>query len=81
MDGHGLRPPAGAQVYTPTEAAEGELGFFLMSDGTDRPYRCHLRSPSFFHGQIVERLLPGCKLPAAEGIFVSMNISAAEMDR
>ena len=81
MNGHGLRPPAGAQVYAPTEAAEGELGFFLMSDGTDRPYRCHLRSPSFFHGQIVERLLTGCKLPAAESVFVSMNIIAAEMDR
>ena len=81
MDGHGLRPPAGADVYMPTEAPEGELGFFLLSDGTDRPYRCHLRSPSFFQGQIVERVLTGCKLPAAEGVFVSMNVNAAEMDR
>ena len=34
MDGHGLRPPTGAEVYAPTESANGELGFFLVSDGT-----------------------------------------------
>ena len=42
----GLRPPVG-EIYDATEAANGELGFYLVSDGTGRPYRLHARAPCF----------------------------------
>ena len=81
MDGHGLRPPAGAEVYAPTESANGELGFFLVSDGTDRPYRCRLRPPSLFHAQILDKLILGTTITIAPSVVASMNIVPAEMDR
>ena len=81
MDGHGLRPPTGAEVYAPTESANGELGFFLVSDGTDRPYRCRLRPPSLFHAQILDKLILGTTIAIAPSVVASMNIVAAEMDR
>lgn len=81
MDGHGLRPPAGAQVYRPVEAATGELGVFLLSDGTDRPYRLHLRSPSLHQAQILPHLLRGASLEDVPVIVASFGIDSAEMDR
>jgi len=81
MAGHGLRPPAGAQAYCPTEAHTGELGFFLVSDGTDRPRRLHLRAPSLFHSQVLTSLLPGTRLGDAAALVASMDPVAGEMDR
>jgi len=81
MEGHGLRPPAGTQVYRPTEAHTGELGFYLVSDGTDRPRRLHLRPPSLYHAQILTFLLPGTRLGDAAALVASLDVVAGEMDR
>jgi len=81
MDGHGLRPEPGAQAYLPVEAATGELGLFLHSDGTGRPYRAHLRSPSLRQAQVLPQLLCGAHLEDVPLIVASLGICAAEMDR
>lgn len=81
MDGHGLQPPAGAQVYLPTESPNGELGFFIVSDGTDRPYRLRLRTPSFAHYQIFPRLIEGATLADIGVVLGSLNVVAGEVDR
>lgn len=81
MEGHGLRPPAGAQVYRPTETHTGELGFYLVSDGTDRPRRLHMRVPSLYHAQILTSLLTGTRLGDGAALVASMDVVAGEMDR
>lgn len=81
MDGHGLRPPPGSQVYQPVEGATGELGIFVLSDGTGRPYRLHLRSPSLMQAQVLADLLRGVHLEDAPVVVASLGICAAEMDR
>lgn len=81
MDGHGLQPSAGVQAYVPTEGAEGELGFFLVSDGTDKPYRLRARTPSFAHYQYFPRLLEGMALAEVDSVLASLNVSPEEVDR
>ncbi len=81
MDGHGIRLPAGAGVYVPTEAANGEFGFYLVGDGTDRPYRVRVRAPSLMHYQILENNILGCDLGDAATTLASLNIAPGEVDR
>lgn len=81
MDGHGHRPAPGAQVYLPTESADGELAFYLLSDGNGKPRRVHLRSPSLYHFQLAPALLPGVRRSRAAGVVASLNVVAPEMDR
>jgi len=80
MDGHGHRPLPGT-AYLPTESADGELAFWLAADGTGKPAAVHLRSPSLYHFQLLEHLLPGTRLENAPGVVASMNVVAPEMDR
>jgi NADH-quinone oxidoreductase subunit D len=80
MDGHGHRTTAGS-VYLPTESADGELAMWLAADGTGKPATVHLRSPSLYHLQLLEHLLPGTPLEHADGVVASLNIIAPEMDR
>jgi NADH-quinone oxidoreductase subunit D len=61
MDGYGIRPPAG-EAYFATEGANGELGFYIVSNGTGQPAKCHVRAPCFpilqsFPRQIQDRLI------------------------
>ena len=80
MDGHGLQPPPG-DVYLSVEAPGGELGVYLVSDGTDRPYRLRFRTPSFAHLQCYPHLVSGLDLDEAALVLGSLNIVAAEVDR
>jgi NADH-quinone oxidoreductase subunit D len=80
MHGHGVRPPAG-EVYVPTEAPNGELGYYLISDGTDKPYRWRVRPPSFYNYQSFARLCEGHMLSDSVAILSSLNIIAGELDR
>jgi NADH-quinone oxidoreductase subunit D len=81
MDGHGYRPQAGGQVYLPTESADGELAIYVVSDGTAKPARAHLRSPSLFHFQALPDRLIGVRRSSVSTIVASFNIVASEMDR
>ena len=76
----GLRPPVG-DVYVPTESPKGELGFFIKSDGSTRPFRLKARTPSFWHCAFYEELLVGTNLADVIAIMGSTNILLGEIDR
>lgn len=80
MYGHGVRPPQG-EVYVPTEAPNGELGYYLVSDGTEKPYRWRVRPPSFYNYQSFARMCAGHMLSDTVAILSSLNIIAGELDR
>ncbi len=76
----GLRPPAG-EVYDATEAANGELGFYLISDGSANPYRLKVRPPCFAIYQSFPSVVKGAMLADAIATVASMNVIAGELDR
>ena len=76
----GLRPPVG-EVYDATEAANGELGFYLVSDGTANPYRLKVRPPCFAIYQSFPEVVKGAFLADAIATVASMNVIAGELDR
>lgn len=77
---NGIRPPAG-EVYSYTEAANGELGFYIVSDGSNKPYRIKVRPPCFAIYQAYPRLIEGHMVPDAIATMGSLNIIAGELDR
>ncbi len=76
----GIRPPPG-EVYSATEAANGELGFYIVSDGSKHPYRVKVRAPSFLHFSAMEEISRGYFIADAIAILGSLNIIAGELDR
>ncbi|NLV31636.1 MAG: NADH-quinone oxidoreductase subunit D [Acidobacteria bacterium] len=80
MDGHGVRPPAG-DAYFAVEGANGELGFFVVSDGTDRPCRVRVRPPCFFAMAGLHKMLEGGLVADIVATFGSINMIAGELDR
>jgi NADH-quinone oxidoreductase subunit D len=80
MRGHGIRPPKG-EAYFAVEGGNGELGFYIVSDGTDRPYRLHLRAPCFHIVSALEFLIKGRYVADVIPTFGSMNMIGGELDR
>src|SRR5215510_7746752 len=80
MDGHGIRPPKG-EVYACVEGANGELGFYVVSDGTDRPYRVRVRPPCFALMSGLHKMLEGFMMADMVPTFGSINMIAGELDR
>ncbi len=76
----GLRPPVG-EIYDATEAANGELGFYLVSDGSANPYRLKVRPPCFAIYQSFPEVVKGSMLADAIATVASMNVIAGELDR
>lgn len=76
----GIRPPVG-EVYDATEAANGELGFYLVSDGTANPYRLKVRPPCFAIYQSFPTVVKGALIADAIATVASMNVIAGELDR
>ena len=76
----GLRPPAG-EIYDATEAANGELGFYLISDASANPYRLKVRPPCFAIYQSFPSVVKGSMLADAIATVASMNVIAGELDR
>lgn len=75
-----LRPPRG-EAYAQIESPRGMLGCYVVSDGSERPYRCHFRAPAFINLTVLRELLRGQKLADAIIIFGSIDISMGEVDR
>ena len=80
MEGYGIRPPAG-EVYLPVEGANGELGFYVVSDGSDRPYRVHCRPPCLPPLAALPRMLEGGMVADVVPTFGSVNMIGGELDR
>lgn len=80
MPGHGVRPPPG-EVYMGTEAPNGELGYYLVSDGTERPYRWRVRPPSLYNYQAFPPMCLGGSISDVVAGLSSLNIIAGELDR
>lgn len=80
MPGHGIRPPQG-EVYGAVEGGNGELGFWIISDGTDRPWRVRVRPACFPVTAAVEELILGEQLADVVPIFGSVNMIGGELDR
>ena len=76
----GIKVPAGSS-YSATEGANGELGYYLVSNGEGKPYRIKVRPPCFAIFQAYPQLLEGCLVPDAIAILSSLNIIAGELDR
>ncbi|MSR54359.1 MAG: NADH-quinone oxidoreductase subunit D [Gemmataceae bacterium] len=74
------KPPVN-ELYAATEAPNGELGFYIVSDGEGRPYRCRTRPPSFIHFAIFPHLMEGHSIGDLPAVLGSLNIIAAELDR
>ena len=76
----GIKVPAGA-AYAATEGANGELGFYIVSDGSGHPYRIKVRPPCFAIFQAYPHMLEGHLVSDAIAILGSLNIIAGELDR
>ncbi|MGQ9649722.1 MAG: NADH dehydrogenase (quinone) subunit D [Phycisphaerae bacterium] len=80
MTNRGFTPPLG-EVYGANETANGELGFYIVSDGERCAYRARCRPPSLVHFQAFEHLIVGHQVSDVVAVLGSLNIIAAELDR
>ncbi|MBN1568261.1 MAG: NADH-quinone oxidoreductase subunit D [Acidobacteria bacterium] len=80
MSAHGIRPPKG-DTYFAVEGANGELGFYVVSDGKDRPYRVRVRPPCFFGMAGLHTMLEGYMVADIVSTFGTINMIAGELDR
>ncbi len=77
----GPQPPLGAICYDATEAANGELGFTIVSNGKGKPYRMRIRPPCFYVFAALPRLITGQMVADLSATLASINIIAGELDR
>lgn len=76
----GVKPPKG-DVYMAVEGGNGELGFYVISDGSGRPYRVHVRAPAFIHMGALRKMLLGGNLADIIPTFGMINMIGGECDR
>ena len=76
----GFRVPPG-ETYTVVESPRGEIGCYLVSDGSPKPVRMHIRGPSFYNLQSMEAMVPGCMFADAVAIVSSIDPIMGEVDR
>ncbi len=76
----GFKVPAGS-VYVATESPKGEFGVYLVSDGTNKPYRCKIRPTAFSHLQAIEMMSKGHMLADTTAIIGAMDVVFGECDR
>jgi len=76
----GYRVPKG-EIYTAVEAPKGEFGVYLISNGSNKPYKCKIRAPGFSHLQAMDYLLKGHMLADVPAVLGSLDIVFGEVDR
>ena len=76
----GFHVPEG-EVYAAIEAPKGEFGVYLVSDGSNRPYRCKIRAPGFAHLQAMDPMLKGHMLGDTPAIIATLDVVFGEVDR
>jgi NADH-quinone oxidoreductase subunit C/D len=77
---HGIQPPVG-ETYFQVEGGNGEVGFYVVSDGTKNPYRVRVRPPCFPIYESFAKMITGQTIPDAIAALGSLNIIAGELDR
>lgn len=77
---YGVKPPVGS-VYQGIEGGNGELGFYVVSDGSGKPYRAHVRAPSFIHMGAMRSMLLGANISDLIPTFGMINMIGGECDR
>jgi NADH-quinone oxidoreductase subunit D len=80
MTNRGWEPPI-AEAYGANETANGELGYFIVSDGSKCPFRVKTRPPSFINYQVAAKMIEGHLLSDIVAVIGSINVVAAELDR
>lgn len=75
-----LKPPAG-EVYHSIEAPKGELGYYVVSDGTAQPYRVRIRPPSFINLQSFDKMVRGMLVADVVAVIGTLDIVLGEVDR
>lgn len=75
-----LKPPAG-EVYVSIEAPKGELGYYIVSDGSDQPYRLRVRPPSFLNLQAIKKMAVGSLVADVVAILGTIDFVLGEVDR
>jgi NADH-quinone oxidoreductase subunit D len=76
----GFHPPIG-EVYQAIESPRGELGFYMVSDGSPKPFRCHVRAPSFANLQALPKMIEGRLIADVVACIGSIDIILGEVDR
>ncbi len=76
----GIRVPAG-EIYSFTEGGNGELGFYIVADGSGRPWKCRVRPPCFANVSILPKILPGLFIADIVPTFGMINMIGGECDR
>ncbi len=76
----GFHPPVG-EVYQVMESPRGELGFYMVSDGSPKPFRCHVRAPSFANLQALPKMIEGRLIADVVACIGSIDIVLGEVDR
>jgi len=80
MEGYGIRPPQG-EAYFASEGANGELGFYVVSDGGNKPYRVKMRDPSFVNLQAVSQMAEGGLVADVIAVVASVDPVLGGVDR
>ena len=75
-----FKPPAG-DAYVRVESARGDMGWYAVSDGSEFPYRCKIRTGSFSGMSIIDRVSPGLMLADLVALISSLDVVAPEVDR
>ena len=70
-----------SETYTTIEAPKGEFGIYLVSDGTNKPYRCKIKAPGFVHLQALEQMSKGHMIADVVTIIGTQDIVFGEVDR
>ncbi len=76
----GFSPPVG-EVYQAIESPRGELGYYMVSDGSPRPLRCHVRAPSFANLQTLPKVIVGHMIADVVAVIASLDPILGEVDR